>query len=320
MVLMYQISTCDDLNQCQRIWEAFHPQSGLFDQWAVRAAFHRAFDRPPCFIVASDAYGQPQGMLAMSWIEELGMFGAFPGETWNGKTWIEQNRFVVRDEMMLEMMLEHLTAPFQLRYCVGDPLRQMGLETPVDEIGYLFHPGQYQYEFSNYMQSFSGKSRKALGREIEQFNAQGVSYRFDCLEDVERLFQMNCEAFGEASYFYDTRFLAAFENLINWTRQQNLLRVTTILIGGAIAAIDLGMRWRDTYTLIAGATNPAFPGIAKMINFHHLEWACRNGLREVDFLCGNFGWKERFHLTQRPLYEVNSLTLAAQARHLEMVG
>jgi CelD/BcsL family acetyltransferase involved in cellulose biosynthesis len=43
--------------------------------------------------------------------------------------------------------------------------------------------------------------------------------------------------------------------------------------------------------------------VAKLINFHHLEIACRERFDSVDFLCGDFGWKQRFRLVARPLYE-----------------
>jgi CelD/BcsL family acetyltransferase involved in cellulose biosynthesis len=56
--------------------------------------------------------------------------------------------------------------------------------------------------------------------------------------------------------------------------------------------------------VVAGGAAREFTGVAKLINFHHLEWACRERLREVDFLCGEFNWKNRFHLMSRPLYKM----------------
>jgi CelD/BcsL family acetyltransferase involved in cellulose biosynthesis len=83
-----------------------------------------------------------------------------------------------------------------------------------------------------------------------------------------------------------------------------MLRVTTLLIGGEVAAIDMGAVWRNTYAVLAGGTRSEFPGVAKLINLHHLEWSCRQRFSYVDFLCGDFNWKNRFHLTPRPLYQM----------------
>jgi CelD/BcsL family acetyltransferase involved in cellulose biosynthesis len=77
------------------------------------------------------------------------------------------------------------------------------------------------------------------------------------------------------------------------------------MVGGRIAAVDMGAIWKNSYTLLAGGTHPEFPGIAKLINLHHMEWSCSQKFDTVDFLCGNFNWKERFHLTPRPLYELS---------------
>jgi len=73
-----------------------------------------------------------------------------------------------------------------------------------------------------------------------------------------------------------------------------------------LAAVDVGALWKNTYTVLAGGTDPDFPGIAKLINFHHIEWACRQHLAVVDFLCGDFNWKSRFRLSPRPLYKICS--------------
>ena len=66
----------------------------------------------------------------------------------------------------------------------------------------------------------------------------------------------------------------------------------------------MGALWKGTYTVLAGGTDADFPGVAKLINLHHVEWACLQRLTMVDFLCGNFNWKEGFHLTPRRLYQI----------------
>ena len=75
--------------------------------------------------------------------------------------------------------------------------------------------------------------------------------------DVDQMFRLNLENFKEYSYFSDDRFLRAFENLASWLRDQgDLLRVTTVLIGGEVAAVDIGAVWNATYTVLAGGTHP----------------------------------------------------------------
>lgn len=302
---MLKIRMCEDLAECQRIWSVVWPDESLFDLWQVRACFAESFSRLPSFLVAEER-GAIKGLLPLSWIEEAQCYGHFPGEIWQAKTWLEQNKILASDAAVFAALLANIPGPSYLRYLTRDSLPS-GESAVVDEIGYLFLPGQFNFSFSDYMLQFSGKSRKNLRRELDRLEEHGVTYRHDHLPDVELLFSMNRKAYGEASYFIDPRFQNSFEKLVSWLHKNGMLRVTTILLGGVVAAVDIGAIWRSTYTVLAGGTNTDFPGVAKMINFHHLEWACRQRFASVDFLCGDFGWKERFHLTSRPLYKIQTL-------------
>jgi hypothetical protein len=296
------ISIVNDLGKCQRLWQSLIPPKGLFDIWDVRACFQRAYQYCPCFVVAEGQQG-PKGLLALSRIEEYHYWGYFPGETFKGKTWLEQNRIVADTPATAGEILDCCPSPVHLRYLDGhsaayDP------QATLDEVGYLFRPAAYDYRFDRYLQSFSGKRRKSLRRELDALEARGITYRYNDIRDVDRAFALNLQAFGDNSYFSDERFLGSFVEVMQYLHDHNLLRVTTVLVAGQIAAIDFGAVYRGVYTVLGGGTNPELPGIAKVINFHHLEWACRERLDQVDFLCGDFGWKERFHLTARPLYQV----------------
>ena len=297
---MLEVRPIEDLEAACRLWLDHWPRLGLFDLWPVRACFQGPFGRRPLFL-AAERSGETVGLLALSWIEEEGRFGHFPGETWHGETWLEQNRIVARDEEVRQELLARVPGPVQLRYLCSEAM-PAGAE--VDEVGYLFFPQRYGYSYDTYLQEFSGKSRKKLGRELDAIKAPGLVYRHDRLADVDYVFSMNLSAFEERSYFHDHRFLSSVEALVAWLETQGMLRVTTVLLGGKVAAVDIGAVWGSSYTLLAGGVNPEFPGVAKLINFHHLEWACARRLEMVDFLCGDFGWKARFHLTPRPLYKL----------------
>ena len=303
---MLEVDVHTDLKEVKRLWMNHWPQRCLFDLWPVRACFQAQFNHSPYFLVARQD-GRFRGMLALSWIDEEQCYGHFPGEIWHGKTWLEQNKIIADDPETYSILLNHVPAATRIRYLTlpsylaDDPL------AVVDEIGYLFFPQQYDGSFQNYLQTFSGKSRKKIRCELNRLTAGGVSYRYDDFADVDQLFRMNLENFGEQSYFSDPRFLNSFEKLAAWLHANRLLRVTTVLIGGRVAAVDIGAAWGSTYTVLAGGTHADFPGVAKLINLHHIEWACQQRLMEVDFLCGDFNWKNRFHLTPRPLFEIMKL-------------
>jgi hypothetical protein len=300
---MIDVRVCSDLAEVHRLWQRYWPRKCLFDLWPVRACFQRHFQHTPHVLVA-ERNGTLRGLLALSWIDEEQYFGHFPGELWHGKTWLEQNRILADGPAAFEALWEAVPDMALMRYLHPDGYLPEEASVTVDEIGYLFQPPRYGYDFSAYMAEFSGRTRKKMRCEIDRLHSRGVSYRYNRLADVDRLFRLNVEAFGENSYFSDPRFLNAFEDLVIWLHSQDMLRVTTVLVGGEMAAVDIGSVWNGVYTVVAGGACGDFPGVAKLINFHHLEWACGQRLREVDFLCGEFNWKNRFHLTSRPLYQM----------------
>jgi CelD/BcsL family acetyltransferase involved in cellulose biosynthesis len=297
-----EIRTVDDLDECRALWRRVWPVECLFDLWEVRACFQERFARAPRFAVAEED-GSPVGLLALSRVDELGSLAAFPGETWQGRTWLEQNKIPAVGPGVRAALFETVEEPAAIRYLDGDPLVS---EAPLalDEVGYLFLPGRYGYSFERYLGKYSGRSRKRLLRELEGLERLGVRYRHDDPADLDHLFRLNLDAFSERSYFADPRFLGAFEELARWLAAAGMLRVVTVEVQGEVAAVDLGASWGRTLTVLAGGTDPRFPGVAKLINLHHLSRACEERLSLVDFLCGDFRWKERFRLTPRPLFEL----------------
>lgn len=286
-----------DLDHAAELWGQLMPEEVVTDLWEVRMAFHRHFRRP-CLFLLEETDGIPTGLLPLSWVAEQREWAFFPGETWRGKTWLEQNQIPSRNATAL---LASIPGTAHIRYL--SPRRPIVTAScQVDETGYLFRPSLYDYDMDNYRQVFSGKSLKRIAREIEGINARGITWRLDRFEDLDIMVAMNIAHFKEASYFADSRFRKGFLDTARLFKERGWLRVTTALVGSTVAAVDMGVLYKNVYTLMAGGTDPAYPGIAKLINFHHMERACRESMDEVDFLCGDFNWKKMFHLTERPLY------------------
>ena len=249
---MYNLRIITDLGQCRDIWNRTVPQETVWDLWEFRACFHEHYRRPACFIAAEDSKGLT-GLLPLSWIEESQLYGYFPGETWQGKTWLEQNR-VPANNRMLKFMLNNCPGTYHLRYLL--PSQGYGTQdkSVVDEVNYSFRPSDYKYDIENYFQVFSKKSSKNIKREIASLQL-GASYRYDDISDFEHLVRLNINNFGDSSFFYDIRFCESFRSLMHYLDDMGWLRITTVIINGDIAAIDIGCIYRGNYTLFGGGTN-----------------------------------------------------------------
>jgi hypothetical protein len=302
---MQRIRIVTDLAECQHIWQRVIPAESIADLWEVRNCFQQQFRHRPNFIVAEDDRGIC-GLLPLSWIEENQCYGYFPGEIWHGKTWLEKNRIYLRADMRPSDLLDQCSSLYYLRYLLPHT-STFDAEMAIDEIGYLFLPPQYEFEMQNYYREFSHKSIKQILRDVAKIEQLGVSYCYNDCSDFDLMVDMNISRFGADSYFYDRRFKEGFRSLANFLHEKGWLRFTTVLINGEPAAVDMGCIYRNVYTVMAGGTSSRFPGVAKLINLHHMQWACQQRLQQVDFLCGDFHWKKLFHLTPRPLFLYSSL-------------
>jgi len=297
---VFRLRTITDPDECRDLWERCLPREVISDLWEVRACFDQHYRHQPHFIVAEQG-GRIRGLLPLSRNTETGVFNFFPGETWSGKTWLEQNRIIVENPRLLRDMLAAVPGPYHLRYLRSDDRSAIACEQ-VDEIGYFFHPPRYDYDMGRYWEEFSHKTAKKLRRELAAWGERGVVWRFDDPEDFELMIEMNLSRYGESSYFFDSRFLASFRRLRDLLQHRGWLRMVTILVEDEPAAVDMGSVYNGTLTMLAGGTNAKFPGVAKLINTHHMTWASEQKLDRVDFLCGDFNWKAMFHLTPVPLY------------------
>ncbi len=301
---MTSFRVATNIGECRELWQKFAPADLITDLWEVRECFHRHFKNPLHFIIAEDK-SAVKGLLPLSRIEESGCYGYFPGETWHGKTWLEQNRIFAPDTL-IPSLLEQRPLSHHIRYMLPRPCAE-AMSQVLDEIGYLFLPPRYGYNMAKYYGEFSRKSAKRLEREIAEIEARGVSYRYDEPADFEIIVDLNIGRFGQDSYFHDRRFADSFRALKDFLLANGMMRITTVMIEGIPAAVDLGCIYRENYTLLAGGTHASYPGIAKLINLHHMQFACERRLQSVDFLCGDFSWKKLFHLVPRPLFMISDM-------------
>lgn len=301
---MVRISYHSQPDTCARLWREHFGEESFFASWPARAAFQESFAREALFIRADGSRGR--GLLPLAWIEEEGRYGYFPGETWKGRTWCEQNRIFADHPDVLKALLAAVPGPCELRYLRAEEQIGAGFSPAIDEINYSLQPAEFGFSREGYLAGWPGKSRKKILREVTALKAAGASFSLSQADALDELFRLNLEVFAERSYFYDQRFRNGFRRVTDWLTKSGQLRLVSVKVKGKLAAVDLVAAGRQEWTILAGGASPEFPGIAKVINLFHIEEACRLKIRHLDFLCGDFNWKERFRLKGRPLFQVSS--------------
>jgi hypothetical protein len=259
------------------------------------------------------------GVLPLSYLEEKDKYVLFPGETWNGKTWLERTQIYLRDPDILGDLLDMAPERSYLRYIECDE-RFLTPHMELDEIGYLFHPPEIGFDMKNYFQRFVWKKLKAIKKEIEAMLAPGWSWHVNCLTDYDIMVDMSLSTFGKSSYFYDSRFTEGFREVFRFLSRNGWLRMLSLEIGDKTVAVDMAAVYRGTYVVLLGGTDPEYRGVAKAMNMQHLEFACEQRLSRVDFLCGDFHWKKLWHLDPQPLYKYVSPALKAEETAVQEIS
>ena len=299
-----------DLESCRTLWEAVVQPKHVFDLWFFRVCFQKHFHASPSFLVLEDKGGMA-GMLPLCYTEEQGMFLFFPGEVWKGKTWIERTPFHARNNRGVLDLLDACPERTYLRY-MDLPNGPVQETLSVDETGYVLYPGRLHGDIGGYYRRFSGKKLKNLTRAIQSLISENSMFHMNRLEDFDLLVDMSLRRFGEDSYLWDERFRESFRDVMLFLYRSGTLRMVSMDIGGKTVAVDLGALYNNVYTVFLGGTDPDIPGVAKVMNRHHIEFAFQHGVSKVDFLCGDFHWKKLWHLDEEPLYKFVSPSLACE--------
>jgi hypothetical protein len=247
-------------------------------------------------------------MLPICHLAKEDIFVFFPGETWQGKTWLERTPVYCRGREVLPELLSACPSRTYLRYLATDE-DDLPVELELDEIGYVLHPPELRFTMDEYYKRFSWKKLKAVKKEISAILAPKNSWHVNRLSDYDAMVRLNMAGFEENSYFRDTRFMKGFRDVARWLHERGWLRMVSLEIGGETAAVDLGAVFDHRYVVFLGGTHPGFRGVAKAMNMHHIEFAFEQRLSRVDFLCGDFYWKKLWHLDPQPLYKYLSPSL-----------
>ncbi|MBN1831741.1 MAG: GNAT family N-acetyltransferase [Deltaproteobacteria bacterium] len=293
-------SYVSELEECERLWHRLIRPKSISDLWEFRLSFQRYYDHRPCFLLLEDREGIA-GMVPLSYIENGDLFVFFPGELWKGKTWIERTPIYVREPSLVSEVLSSCPDRTYLRYMdISEELDVSGLS--VDEIGYVLYPRDLDPDLTGYRARFSNKKLKAILKEVRSYT-ENASFHLNRVEDFDRIVDMSVKYYGKDSYLHDDRFREGFRDIMYFLQQGGWLRMVSLEIQGETVAVDLGALWQGTYTVFLGGADRGFPGVAKAMNMHHIDFACEKGISKVDFLCGDFHWKKLWHLDPEPLFK-----------------
>lgn len=306
------------IDKCEKLWKSYFTPKNISDLWDFRICFNNHYHFKPCFLVMEEK-ADIIGILPLSYVEDLDMFAFFPGEIWEGKTWMERTPYFARNERIFRALLRGCPERTLLRYLeISTGKIFSGLDR--DENGYVLYPGALNYDTGRYEQTFSRKKIKAIKKVLESFYSRRHSLHINRLHDFDVMVEMSIDQFGDRSYLCDSRFRESFRDVMSFLYRENMLRMVSFEIEGRTAAVDIGAVFNGTYTVFLGGTDREFPGIAKLMNMYHIHYAFKEKMSKIDFLCGDFHWKKLWHLEPEQLYTFRYPFLSSEVSDSEPRG
>jgi hypothetical protein len=286
---------------CEKLWKTYIPEKTVSDLWEFRMCFHQHFRNHFRFFIIEDR-NDILGLLPLSYIDDLNTHAFFPAEIWNNKTWLERTPIYAENHQTFTELLLSCPESIYLRY-MENAGEYMPEQMELDEIGYVLYPARLGFDKANYFKRFSNKKIKCILKNIKSITDIGVKFHINRTADYELLVDMSIERYGDNSYLRDIRFRNSFRDIVTFLHKSGYLKMISLELDGKTVAVDIGALYKGVYTVFLGGVFSCIPGLAKVMNMYHIDYALNNRVLKLDFLCGDFNWKKLWHLDQEPLFK-----------------
>ncbi|AKM79543.1 MAG: hypothetical protein UX85_C0010G0022 [Candidatus Beckwithbacteria bacterium GW2011_GWB1_47_15] len=295
------VEVVSDLGTCQALWQEFSPQKTLFDTWEFRLAFYRGYHHQPYFLTLK-SNEQTVAVLPLWYEAEKKKY------FWFGSWWQEESKLLVKDPIFIPLLLAAAPSPLHLNAIAADALNAPGqlFELASDDPKYVLDLTDIT-SLDDFLARLKKKRRYNLRRDKRIIEAQNPQIIFDRFGDFKHLVALSQERFrqkGEDTDWEDPRRVAAFRHVIALGKKSvsYQVRMVSVKIGGRIAGVDLIALYQNCYFPVkCGYDVARFPGIGNYFNLLEIEDALNLGMKKMDFLEIDYGWKHKW-FTEVPLY------------------
>lgn len=289
-----EVKIVSDLEQCYSLWRQFVCPESLFDTWEFRLAFWEGYRYQPYFITLRRG-NEIIAVLPLWYEDDNHQY------SWFGSWWQEDNRFLTKDINYLPFLLSICPQPVRLNAIKADlPLSlNKDLNFQTDFPKFTLDLERIK-SLDDFLARFNKKRRYNLKRDKRIIEAQNPQIIFDRFTDFNKLVYLSKQRFsqkGELADWHDGRRVEAFKRVIKFGKKQLSyhVRMISVVINQKIAAVDLIALFNHCYYPIkCGYDVKNFPGIGNFVNLFEIEDALSLGMKKIDFLEIDYGWKDKW--------------------------
>jgi hypothetical protein len=296
-----------DIDECERLWNIFTPNSRLFELWEVRKKFFDVFKIEPYFLTLFGGNYEDDndvmGVLPL-WLDNYDYNGMY---SWCGGYWPEDNTFFVKDTEAIPLLLMAAPRPIRLD-CIHPSADYQFLKTLY---GYEQDPNfKYYMDLSeyrtleDYLTKLKKKKRYNLKRDRKKILTLDPKIMVNEFSHIDELFKHNINRFrlkfpdspDSQSIFEDPKQQELFKSLVKDAKSYKVRMISTI-INGEVEAIELGFVYNHVYYAVtAGVNVERYPGIGTFSSLLVMEDALNENCDKIDFFEGDYNWKDSWNL------------------------
>lgn len=299
------IKVITDINLCFKLWQEFNTQKSLFDTWEFRLAFYKGYQCKPHFLLLKNGV-ENLAMLPLWYNADKKIY------TWFGSDWQEEVRFFSKSPDYIPILLSAAPSPLSLEAIAQDSVEQIKEKVKFDndDPKYILNLEKLR-NHEDYLMNIKKNRRHDLRKDRRKIERQNPEIIINNFADFDHLVELSKKRFqekGEKTDWEDPRRVTTFREVMKLAGKSYQLRMITIKINGKIAGVDLICLYEKTYyTLKCGYDVQDFSGIGNFMNLLEIDDAIKLGMKKIDFLQNNYGWKSQYFQSV-PLFKYEKKT------------
>jgi hypothetical protein len=291
-----KIVTITDLDQAQKLWEQCVQSPSWYNQWDIRKLFFLTKGYADVAFYVVTEHDLPIALLPLQLSKKSRTLEFFGGR------FFEDNQVWGISEEAKQILYQSLGGSINLDSILpSDHNYDQRIELG-DEKFVL--PLQGYTDGSDYLQLFSSKRRNNLRRAFKKLTKNNLEITVGQPSDLEHLFALNIQRFGEESIFNDEKHSNCFREMLSLPYDW---RIYTFTIHKKVEAVSLGVLLHNTYIYHNAGTNvAAYPNLGSMVIHHNIAMAIEGKADYFDAGSEDLGWKSRWHLNPIQLYKLTN--------------
>lgn len=284
-----------EIEECYYLWEEFSPKKTLFDLWDFCYSWSQGLNFKPYFYTLYEGK-KPLGVLPLSYDHEDKRF------EWFGCEWLENHSFFVEDEKIIDLLLAVAPSPLFLNSLASfdgvDKLTRFGEVTTDPDDRNIKDISKFS-SIDQLLTTFKKKARYNIKYDHRRLMSAGVKVEMTETKDLknfEELMEMNKRRFDgiDRDVSYVEKFQEAFRLIIKNANQYSF-KYIKVSSKDKTASIDMVITYKDIYYPFTGSNDVSnFNGIGNFMTYIEFEDAINKGLKLVDVLQEDHGWKHRY--------------------------